>query len=139
MAERCGRCTVSATAETSVKTLRAGFQVDIPTVIRAPGQSCLSLKSDPSPSVLSGVTCSIRAGPFSTTNCPISRYQRQFDISERRCRQTIGASCHIGNRSRFYRAVPTGAEAREALRVMEDHKSFDPVAVYSDVPNPTQL
>lgn len=50
-----------------------------------------------------------------------------------------GASCHVGYRSCFYRAVPTGAEAGEALRFTEDHKSFDPLAVYGDVPNPTQL
>ena len=55
------------------ETLRAGFQVDISTVIRAPGQSCLSLKSDPSPSVFSGVTCFIRAGPFST-DLPVNRH-----------------------------------------------------------------
>lgn len=60
-------------AETSVKTRRAGFQVYISTVIRAPGQSCLSSKSDPSPSVFSGVTCFIRAGPF-FTDLPVNRH-----------------------------------------------------------------
>ena len=47
-----------------------------------------------------------------------------------------GASCHVGYRSCFYRAVdvPGGA-----LRFMETTKTFDPVAVYGDVPNPTQL
>ena len=46
-----------------------------------------------------------------------------------------GASCHVGYRSCFYRAVdvPGGA-----LRFMETTKTFDPV-VYGDVPNPTQL
>ncbi|MFM8899063.1 MAG: phosphoribosyl-AMP cyclohydrolase [Burkholderiales bacterium] len=47
-----------------------------------------------------------------------------------------GASCHVGYRSCFYRAVE-GSEG--ALRFVEDHKVFDPVAVYGDVPNPTQL
>ena len=47
-----------------------------------------------------------------------------------------GASCHVGYRSCFYRAVdvPGGA-----LRFVETTKTFDPVAVYGDVPNPTQL
>ena len=47
-----------------------------------------------------------------------------------------GASCHVGYRSCFYRAVdvPSGA-----LRFVETTKTFDPVAVYGDVPNPTQL
>ena len=47
-----------------------------------------------------------------------------------------GASCHVGYRSCFYRAVdvPGGA-----VRFMETTKTFDPVAVYGDVPNPTQL
>jgi phosphoribosyl-AMP cyclohydrolase len=50
-----------------------------------------------------------------------------------------GASCHVGYRSCFYRAVPTGAEAGGALRFTEDARTFDPVAVYGDAPNPTQL
>ena len=47
-----------------------------------------------------------------------------------------GASCHVGYRSCFYRAVdvPGGA-----LRFVETTKTFDPVAVYGDAPNPTQL
>lgn len=47
-----------------------------------------------------------------------------------------GASCHVGYRSCFYRAVemPTGV-----LRLVEDAKTFDPREVYGDVPNPTQL
>ncbi|MFN5349717.1 MAG: phosphoribosyl-AMP cyclohydrolase [Polaromonas sp.] len=47
-----------------------------------------------------------------------------------------GASCHVGYRSCFYRAVdlPTGH-----LQFVESGKTFDPVAVYGDVPNPTQL
>jgi phosphoribosyl-AMP cyclohydrolase len=52
-----------------------------------------------------------------------------------------GASCHVGYRSCFYRAVPVGAAAGPgiALAFTEDRKVFDPVAVYGDVPNPTQL
>lgn len=47
-----------------------------------------------------------------------------------------GASCHVGYRSCFYRAVdlPSGT-----LQFMEEHKTFDPLKVYGDVPNPTQL
>jgi phosphoribosyl-AMP cyclohydrolase len=47
-----------------------------------------------------------------------------------------GASCHVGYRSCFYRAVemPGGA-----LQFMESSKTFDPIAVYGNVPNPTQL
>lgn len=51
----------------------------------------------------------------------------------------LGASCHVGYRSCFYRSVPTGAHAGEALLFTEEHKVFDPVEVYSDAPNPTRL
>lgn len=50
-----------------------------------------------------------------------------------------GASCHVGYRSCFYRAVPFGAAAGGELRFTEEAKSFDPVEVYGDTPNPTQL
>jgi phosphoribosyl-AMP cyclohydrolase len=50
-----------------------------------------------------------------------------------------GASCHVGYRSCFYRAVPTGPEAGGPLRFAETARTFDPVAVYGDAPNPTQL
>jgi phosphoribosyl-AMP cyclohydrolase len=52
-----------------------------------------------------------------------------------------GASCHVGYRSCFYRAVPTGQKPTETLRLeyREDAKTFDPVEVYGDAPNPTQL
>ena len=50
-----------------------------------------------------------------------------------------GASCHVGYRSCFYRAVPVGEAAGQPLQFMEDEKTFDPVEVYGDVPNPTQL
>jgi phosphoribosyl-AMP cyclohydrolase len=47
-----------------------------------------------------------------------------------------GASCHVGYRSCFYRAVHLRSGA---LQFMEEHKTFDPHKVYGDVPNPTQL
>lgn len=50
-----------------------------------------------------------------------------------------GASCHVGYRSCFYRAVPTAQNAGQPLTFLEDEKTFDPVEVYGDVPNPTQL
>ncbi len=50
--------------------------------------------------------------------------------------QADPASCHVGYRSCFYRAVDphTGA-----LRFVEDRKTFDPRVVYGDAPNPTVL
>ncbi|MEM0937875.1 MAG: phosphoribosyl-AMP cyclohydrolase [Pseudomonadota bacterium] len=50
-----------------------------------------------------------------------------------------GASCHVGYRSCFYRAVPTAGEAGDPLRFIEEEKTFDPTDVYGDAPNPTQL
>lgn len=52
-----------------------------------------------------------------------------------------GASCHVGYRSCFYREVPVGPEGDFQRRLIfhEHDKTFDPVAVYGDVPNPTQL
>jgi len=49
------------------------------------------------------------------------------------------ASCHVGYRSCFYRSVPTGAAAGQALHFEEREKVFDPKKVYGDAPNPTQL
>ena len=49
------------------------------------------------------------------------------------------ASCHVGYRSCFYRAVPVGANASNALEFKEDKKIFDPKQVYGDAPNPTIL
>ena len=49
------------------------------------------------------------------------------------------ASCHVGYRSCFYRAVPTGEEAGQELVYTETEKVFDPLEVYGDAPNPTQL
>ena len=49
------------------------------------------------------------------------------------------ASCHVGYRSCFYRAVPTGKAVAVALEFRESEKMFDPVKVYGDAPNPTIL
>ena len=51
------------------------------------------------------------------------------------------ASCHVGYRSCFYRAVPTGAvpDSANVLEFREDEKMFDPQEVYGDAPNPTIL
>lgn len=57
-----------------------------------------------------------------------------------------GSSCHVGYKSCFYRQVLVGAEAKapaqnahNALIFTEDSKTFDPIDVYGDVLNPTQL
>lgn len=50
-----------------------------------------------------------------------------------------GASCHVGYRSCFYRAVPTGADAGQPMSFLEGERTFDPEQVYGDAPNPTQL
>jgi phosphoribosyl-AMP cyclohydrolase len=61
--------------------------------------------------------------------------------------ESSGASCHVGFRSCFYRAVPVGAERAQILaeggetplRFVETDKTFDPKEVYGDAPNPTRL
>jgi phosphoribosyl-AMP cyclohydrolase len=53
-----------------------------------------------------------------------------------------GASCHVGYRSCFYRAIPTGADAAKrplVLKFTTTEKVFDPKVVYGDAPNPTKL
>jgi len=51
-----------------------------------------------------------------------------------------GASCHVGYRSCFYRAVPVKSRAGPIeLTFTETEKTFDPIAVYGDAPNPTKL
>ncbi|MBB6431718.1 phosphoribosyl-AMP cyclohydrolase [Algisphaera agarilytica] len=50
-----------------------------------------------------------------------------------------GASCHVGYRSCFYRAVPFGDEIGQPLGFTETEKVFEPEKVYGDAPNPTQL
>ena len=51
------------------------------------------------------------------------------------------ASCHVGYRSCFYRAVPTVNTSLDniTLEFKESEKTFDPEEVYGDVPNPTKL
>lgn len=51
-----------------------------------------------------------------------------------------GASCHVGYRSCFYRAVASGV-ARQPIELVftEAEKVFDPKQVYGDAPNPTKL
>lgn len=53
----------------------------------------------------------------------------------------LGASCHVGYRSCFYRRVPLVDErkAGNALIFTESEKAFDPQQVYGDAPNPTML
>lgn len=50
-----------------------------------------------------------------------------------------GASCHVGYRSCFYRAVPLRDKAGQPLEFCEAQKTFDPHEVYGDAPNPTKL
>lgn len=57
-----------------------------------------------------------------------------------------GASCHVGYKSCFYRQVLVGSniatsdtKSNSALVFTEQTKTFDPVAIYGDAPNPTQL
>lgn len=59
-----------------------------------------------------------------------------------RVRVEGGASCHVGYRSCFYRAIPLGtlpADGAIAMDFREDDKTFDPTQVYGDAPNPTRL
>jgi phosphoribosyl-AMP cyclohydrolase len=49
---------------------------------------------------------------------------------------TPPASCHVGCRSCFYRAIDPEAGT---LSFVEDGKAFDPRVVYGDAPNPTIL
>jgi len=52
-----------------------------------------------------------------------------------------GASCHVGYNSCFYRSIPTGKAPSPELKLeyREDEKTFDPLEVYGDAPNPTRL
>ena len=53
-----------------------------------------------------------------------------------------GASCHVGYKSCFYRAVPLGkiqnAEKIE-MKFKDKKKKFDPEVVYKGKPNPTKI
>ena len=48
------------------------------------------------------------------------------------------ASCHVGYKSCFYRAIPIGKGPVE-LEFKETEKVFDPQTKYGDLPNPTKL
>ncbi len=50
-----------------------------------------------------------------------------------------GASCHVGYRSCFYRAIPICDAAGAPLHFTESAKAFDPNITYGDAPNPTRL
>lgn len=50
------------------------------------------------------------------------------------------ASCHVGYRSCFYRAIPVKPDTVDVkLEFVEEDKSFDPDNVYQGIPNPTRL
>jgi len=51
------------------------------------------------------------------------------------------ASCHVGYRSCFYRRLPLGHEQQKDVRLefTETERTFDPVTVYGDAPNTTEL
>ncbi len=52
------------------------------------------------------------------------------------------ASCHVGYRSCFYRAIETGKNPGDQpikMEFKEYEKVFDPKEVYGDAPNPTKL
>jgi phosphoribosyl-AMP cyclohydrolase len=50
----------------------------------------------------------------------------------------IGASCHVGYKSCFYRSIEKGQEGL-TLRFTEKEKTFDQEVVYPGSENPTQL
>ena len=51
----------------------------------------------------------------------------------------IGASCHVGYRSCFYRSVHIDSNNKVDLKFEEDEKVFDPEVVYDGQENPTKL
>lgn len=51
----------------------------------------------------------------------------------------IGASCHVGYRSCFYRSVHVDSNNNVELKFEEDEKVFDPEVVYDGQENPTKL
>ena len=53
-----------------------------------------------------------------------------------------GASCHVGYKSCFYRALPLGKiddTKKVEMKFKEKKKKFDPLVVYKDKPNPTKI
>ncbi len=57
------------------------------------------------------------------------------------CVAGSGASCHVGYRSCFYRAIQLGdaSHGSVGLTFIETDRVFDPKYVYGDAPNPTRL
>lgn len=53
----------------------------------------------------------------------------------------LGASCHVGYSSCFFRSVRMGerSDAPVSLSFVERKKVFDPQQIYGDSPNPTKL
>ena len=51
----------------------------------------------------------------------------------------IGASCHVGYRSCFYRSINHDGKNRVVLKFEEDEKLFDPEVIYAGQGNPTKL
>lgn len=53
----------------------------------------------------------------------------------------LGASCHVGYRSCFFRSVTMDAcsDAPVSLSFVETEKVFDPHQIYGDAANPTKL
>ena len=53
-----------------------------------------------------------------------------------------GASCHVGYKSCFYRALPLGKiddTKKVEMKFKEKKKKFDPRVVYKGKPNPTKI
>ena len=53
-----------------------------------------------------------------------------------------GASCHVGYKSCFYRAVPLGRiqdSEKIEMKFKDKKKKFDPNKVYKGKPNPTKI
>ena len=53
-----------------------------------------------------------------------------------------GASCHVGYKSCFYRAIPLGKiqdSEKVEMEFKDKKKKFDPNIIYKDKPNPTKI
>jgi|TARA_B100000131_G_scaffold259934_1_gene255647 phosphoribosyl-AMP cyclohydrolase len=51
----------------------------------------------------------------------------------------LGASCHVGYKSCFYRSLQNITEDGVELKFTENEKVFDPEVVYPGIENPTKL
>ena len=51
----------------------------------------------------------------------------------------LGASCHVGYKSCFYRKLEKTTDESIQLKFIENAKTFDPEIVYTDSQNPTKL